>query len=374
VVEQSLNYRETLPEILSGGVNERAGGQGARHGLLSHLAAIALHEGCDALAHSLLELSDLVAVDADRIEEQLATLPKLVGVVGKSAHHLLDLEGKRLRPLLVALASRVGSGFDHRAADLAVAVELVHSATLLHDDVVDLGDLRRGAPAARMIYGNAASIFAGDWLLVEALRRVRVSGVAGVLDRLLGTIEEMIAAESIQLARRGRVDADEAGYFRVIDGKTASLFRFATYAGACAGGIAGEALNGLESYGQHLGVAFQIVDDVLDLEDADSNAGKSPFADLREGKLTYPLIVGVERDPDLRAVLNEIVASPPAERDREVFARVVRSLRSVGAFDAARQEASRRCRAATRSLGSIPRGRARRLLEAIAEAVILRRR
>ncbi|MFO0001365.1 MAG: polyprenyl synthetase family protein, partial [bacterium] len=108
--------------------------------------------------------------------------------------------------MCVALASRVGTGFSQTARDLAVAAELVHNATLLHDDVVDLGDRRRGAPAARVLYGNAASIYAGDWLLVEALMRVRRAGMPDLLDKALGVLAEMLAAEALQLARRGRVD------------------------------------------------------------------------------------------------------------------------------------------------------------------------
>src|SRR5262249_22155884 len=140
-------------------------------------------------------------------------------------------------PLCVALAARAGNGFGAAARQLAVAVELVHTATLLHDDVVDVGDTRRGAPAARVVYGNAASIFAGDWLLVEALRRVRAAAVPDALDRLLDIIEEMIMAESTQLDRRGVMVADRAAYFRVVEGKTASLFRWALWAGGRAGGL-----------------------------------------------------------------------------------------------------------------------------------------
>src|SRR5213076_2069185 len=175
--------------------------------------------------------------DLAACEAGLALVARGTDVVSRSVGHLLDLDGKRLRPLCVALGARAGAGFTGPARELAVAVELVHTATLLHDDVVDLGEKRRGADTARAVYGNAASIFAGDWLLIEALRRVRHAGVRGLLDRLLDVIEEMIIAESVQLEGRRRADLGRAAWMRVAEGKTASLFRWAMLAGGRAGGL-----------------------------------------------------------------------------------------------------------------------------------------
>src|SRR5262245_58992571 len=232
---------------------------------LNQLRDVCEHRRLPHLAGELDRLGGDLAADMLRIEAALAELPRGLGPVEKSAKHLLALGGKRLRPLLVLLASRLGQRSSNNVRELAVAVELVHGATLLHDDVVDLGDTRRGAPASRVLYGNVASIFAGDWLLVEALRRVRLSKVSGVLDRLLEVIEEMILAESIQLARRGRIEADRQAYFDIVQGKTASLFGFAVWAGGKAGAMRDDALPALEAFGRHLGVAFQAIDDVLDL-------------------------------------------------------------------------------------------------------------
>ena len=170
--------------------------------------------------------------DLAAFETELAAIPRGARVVHAAAHHLLDLRGKHLRPLCVALASRFGDGFTDQARALAVAVELVHSATLLHDDVVDVAERRRGEPAACVVYGNAASIFAGDWLLVAALRRIAAAGVDGLLDRMLAVIDEMIVAESIQLERRGNVTGSRDDYFAIVEGKTAALFRWAMVAGA----------------------------------------------------------------------------------------------------------------------------------------------
>src|SRR5262249_38017531 len=140
--------------------------------VMARLGELCQLRGLPGLADRLQLLGEIAGEDLMWCEAELEALPRYQSPVFSSATHLLDLGGKRLRPLCVALAARAGIGFGPAARELAVAVELVHSATLLHDDVVDLGTMRRGAPTARAVYGNAASIFAGDWLLIEALRRV----------------------------------------------------------------------------------------------------------------------------------------------------------------------------------------------------------
>src|SRR6188768_4079984 len=172
--------------------------------VLEQLVRVSAARGAAPLAERLGNLERWVRNDLVDFETELAVIPRGAKLVQKAAHHLLELSGKHLRPVCVALASRFGDGFTARARGLAVAVELVHSATLLHDDVVDLAERRRGAPAACVVYGNAASIFAGDWLLVAALRRIAAAGVEGLLDKMLAVIDEMIAAESVQLERRGK--------------------------------------------------------------------------------------------------------------------------------------------------------------------------
>src|SRR5688572_13456509 len=264
--------------------------------VIDRLARVSSARGAATLGDRLAQLDRWVRQDLIDFEAELAVVPRGAKLVQQTAHHLLDLRGKHLRPLCVALASRFGEGFTPRARGLAVAVELVHTATLLHDDVVDLAERRRGQPAAAVVYGNAASIFAGDWLLVAALRRIASAGVDGLLDRMLAVIDEMIMAESLQLERRGRVVADRDEYFRIVEGKTAALFRWAMLAGARSAGMSAEHEAVHEKYGVHLGVAFQAVDDELDFASLEAT-GKDPLADLREGKMTYPLIVALEREP-----------------------------------------------------------------------------
>lgn len=341
--------------------------------VLSSLRAVCASQGLSDMESRLADLTDLVRWDMKDLEDSIAKLPEGVDIVEKSAHHLLDLGGKRLRPMCVALASRVGGGFSPAARELAVAVELVHCATLLHDDVVDVGDTRRGAPSARMVYGNAASIFAGDWLLVHALKRVRDADVSGTLGRLLDIIAEMIRGEAIQLESRGRIDFPEAAYFDIVEGKTAALFRWAMFAGGRAGGLTDEQCASLERYGRHLGVAFQLIDDVLDYAGDAAITGKALFTDLREGKMTYPLIVALERDQSLRSTLEAVLAAgeeAPSAGDTEAL---LDGLRRTGALDDCRALAKRHADDALRALSELPPGRATTALFTVAEATTTRK-
>lgn len=343
--------------------------------LLARLGSVVGPRGIPHLERRLLDLDAWVAADLADFERELSGLTLGTSAVEKSANHLLDLDGKHVRPLCVVLAARAGRGFDAPARQLAVAVELVHSATLLHDDVVDLGETRRGAPTARTVYGNAASIFAGDWLLVEALRRIRRAGVADLLDRMLEIIEEMILAESVQLENRGRINAALDDYFRVVEGKTAALFRWAMLAGARAGGLDDEAAAALETFGHHLGVAFQAVDDLLDIGGDAMVTGKALFTDLREGKMTYPLIIALERAPDLLPVLAECAALAPDQiLPRHAVEKVLGALAATGALDDCRALARRHAAEATRAIEPLPAGPGKTALITVAETTAMRER
>src|SRR5688572_19889656 len=340
-------------------------------GVLRRLEGICASQGLSDRQADLAALSRFVADDLAAVE---ATLNRLFDAppdrITRSAMHLVALPGKRLRPLCVALAARIGKGFDGAARSLATAVELVHSATLLHDDVVDLGTVRRGQPTARTIYGNAASVFAGDWLLIEALREVRRAKVPGALDELLSVIEEMIRAEAIQLEARGTIAADRDTYFAIVRGKTASLFRWALFAGARAAGLDASVARALERFGEHLGIAFQIVDDTLDVAGDSAELGKTLFTDLREGKMTYPLIVALERDPELRPILAAALTDEPGD----ACARAIESIRRTGAVAAALDRAKHHSRAAVAALDDVPECEAKSLLAMVAEAATERRK
>jgi octaprenyl-diphosphate synthase len=345
----------------------------ARGPVLGSLQEVCAERGVPSMQERIAELRSFLAADLAGIELDLASLEERPTPMHLSARHLVKSGGKRLRPMCVALASRVGQGFDPRARDLAVAAELVHSATLLHDDVVDVGDRRRGEPSARVLYGNAASVFAGDWLLVEALMRVRRTGLGDVLERALGVLAEMLEGEALQLARRGRIEATMDDYLRVVRGKTASLFRWAMYAGARAGSLDAPACEALETFGAKLGVAFQVVDDVLDVDGDAGLVGKELLGDLREGKLTYPLLVALDRRPSLREELAEALAGEGAELPPATAQRAADAMKETGACDEGRAYAERLVREAVSGLRALPARPAVGALETVAETIASRR-
>jgi octaprenyl-diphosphate synthase len=346
--------------------------EGARSEVLRRLESICRDRDLASLAGRLDDLARLVQSDMAAIERE-TTVPASDRAVHRGAQHLLDLGGKRLRPMCVALAARIGTGFDARGRALAIAVELVHSATLLHDDVVDLGDTRRGAPATRAMWGNAVSIFAGDWLLIEALRRVRSAGVPGTLERLLDVIDEMIVAESLQLEGRGRLETSRETWKKVVEGKTAALFRWAMYAGGRAGGLPETEVRALEQYGLHLGIAFQAIDDLLDLGGDQRATGKALFADLREGKMTYPLILALERDRAMEPLLRSVIAGETSDGDDARFALIVEVLERSGALADCRALADAHAAEAIAALRALPAGRATDALVTVADATVSRR-
>lgn len=330
--------------------------------VLRRLQGVCRTSDLEPLAQRLASLSTLVAEGLSAVEAELEEAVSAADVserlVARGAAHLFRAGGKRLRPTCVLLAAAVGGGDPRGASELAVVAEMVHAATLLHDDVVDQGELRRGKPTTRALHGNAASIYAGDWLLVEALRRVRRVADGETLDRLLEAIDAMIVAESLQLESRGRLVVDEAHWRRVAEGKTASLFAWAMFAGGRAGGARADEVDALERFGRELGVAFQAVDDVLDFAGEPESTGKALFADLRDGKVTYPLILAARREPDLERLLGSF---DPASCLSEVLA----ALRRTGALDEARAFARDRAEKAREALAAVRPGPARDALETV---------
>jgi octaprenyl-diphosphate synthase len=248
----------------------------------------------DLPAARVADVRALVSREMGEIEELVRTrIAKGVSPGTESARHLFDAGGKRVRPLGLLLAAACFGAIDARARDLGAAAEIVHMATLLHDDVIDDGDQRRGLPTSRRVWGNAVSVLAGDMLLVEALR-LASANVASAADvtwkELVATLGRLVDGEIIQLRGRLAVSLDEATYFEIVRGKTASLFEWALRAGARAGGANAAAIDALGRFGGSLGVAFQLVDDLLDYDGDAARTGKTLFADLAEGKVTLPLI------------------------------------------------------------------------------------
>ena len=331
--------------------------------VLPQLEAATTREGLGDLAQSLAEMRTWLASDLSALEAALGTSTPEKGHLGhQAASHLLERPGKRVRPICVYLAARCGkeTAPTHLVRPLAVAAELVHAATLLHDDVIDQGAERRGASAARVVYGNAASVLGGDHLLLEALDRVRkVDAYPSLMADLLQVISAMVAGEALQLERRGTFDPDPELYNRVLAGKTAALFRWAMTAGATVAKLPTEQIEALALAGESLGMAFQLIDDALDLAGDSATIGKDGLLDLREGKLTWPLIVACERDPSLQTLLATIASDPSLLDDPTRRKRLQKRLLATGCIQATQARAKASADTARKALNSLPQSAAR---------------
>jgi octaprenyl-diphosphate synthase len=346
---------------------------------LAPLRGVSERVGLVTLADQLAQLQAWLGEDLGTLEAAIAAIHDTAGAsdAGRSlavraADHLLSRAGKRIRPICVLLGARLGAGANPgHTRNAALASELVHAATLLHDDVIDEGVERRGAPTARMVFGNSASILAGDHLLVEALRLVRTTGHDELLDDLLGVISEMVAGEALQLERRGRFEPNRDVYLRVIEGKTAALFRWALSAGGALGGLGREQTQALGRAGRALGLAFQLIDDVLDLEGSEAVTGKSVLADLREGKLTWPLILAAERDPGILAEFRDLAAGGP-DGEPARMQRILERVRRSRALSETRSFAQAQAGDATEALAQMRPSPARRAIELVVDSAIRR--
>jgi octaprenyl-diphosphate synthase len=281
-----------------------------------------------------------------------------------AARHLIERGGKRLRPLSLLLSSACFGRIPPAARELAVVAELVHSATLLHDDVIDDGTERRGAQASRMLWGNGVSVLGGDLLLVNALERTSRHAPAMMAD-LVDTLRRLVEGEIIQLRGRVELDVSEATYERILRDKTASLFAWSTRTGARLGGADEAAAAAMASFGEELGYAFQLVDDVLDY--TGEGSGKTLFADLRQGKLTLPLVLTAAQDSALMAPLRRIFAG-----DQEPVAQVSRVVAESGACDEVRRRAREHTARAVESLEAVANSPARSLLASVASELAAR--
>ncbi len=241
-----------------------------------------------------LSATDMTAVDAlirDRLQSPVALIPAL-------ADHLVAAGGKRLRPLLTVAAGRLCDTRGDGHVKLAAAVEFIHTATLLHDDVVDGSSLRRGKTAAHLIWGGASSVLVGDFLFARAFELMVETGVLRALEILARAARVIAEGEVLQLTRAHDVDLNQTTYLEIIRGKTAELFAAAAEAGAVVSGAPEPRVRALSDYGMKLGLAFQLTDDALDYGGASEVLGKNAGDDFREGKVTLPLLLAIERTRD----------------------------------------------------------------------------
>lgn len=317
----------------------------------------------DRVRERLHDVRALFGDDLDAVERRLARLVRDGVSPGvESAVHLFEGGGKRVRPLTVILSAACFGVPTPAARAVAVAAELVHLATLLHDDVIDDGRERRGRPTSRCLWGNAVSVLAGDLLLTHALEVTAEGAPPSVLADLLSTLRRLVDGEVVQLRGRTELDTSEESYFRIARDKTASLFEWAARSGATCAHAPAEAVAALGEFGVHVGLAFQLVDDVLDYAGDPRATGKTLFGDLAEGKLTLPLIRALSAAP----ALTEHVDAVRSGDQHAAFA-LVEAVRASGACDGVRALAREETALAVRSLEVVPASVARQILETIAK-------
>ena len=226
------------------------------------------------------------------MREQLDSRSQLMAAIGD---HVLDSGGKRIRPALLVLAAELCGYTGPRRVHVGAAVELLHTATLLHDDVVDLASERRGRPSANVIWGNRRSVLAGDFFYARASSMIVEDGDLDILLVFSDTIRRMAEGEILQLESSFDPSITEAHYYEVIDRKSAVLLSAAAEAGAILGGVTRAERRRVAEFGRELGLAFQLRDDALDYSAGRAELGKAPYTDVREGKVTLPLLLGLKR-------------------------------------------------------------------------------
>lgn len=287
-------------------------------------------------------VDDLIRVEGILLERAGSSLHPLVS---ESSTHLIRAGGKRLRPSLVLISSHAGEPGRHATDLAAAAVELIHLATLYHDDVIDQTETRRGAPTVHSKWGVEVAVLAGDYLFAHGSSLGAEAGhdVPAILARAVADVCE---GQIIETSAMGDPNRGVAHYMRTVGGKTAALFRAACEMGATTSSADRASREALAEYGYHLGVAFQIVDDLLDLAGDPAVTGKAPGTDLKEGVYTLPVLLGVERRPGLASAL---------DRGKTDLDTVLPVLEATGALEAARgiaQDHGGRAAAASARAGS----------------------
>jgi octaprenyl-diphosphate synthase len=308
------------------------------------------------------EIFDLVRDDLVLVEQELTRQTSAAfGPVSEITSYLLGGGGKRLRPALLLLSARyAGRSNSEGAIRLAAVVELLHSATLIHDDVIDSANTRRGRPSANSRWGNHRSVLVGDWLYMLSFQMALEERNFRILDILIDLTQKMVEGELIQLEKIGRIDVTEEDALRLATYKTACLFSGCARLGAVLGGLEDAGEEALAEYGRYAGLAFQLVDDLLDFTASAEQLGKPVLSDLKEGKVTLPLIYAMENGHrDARELVARVLEEKEFDSVRPET--IVALVQESGALDRARNlahEYARRAKACLNGHGDSEYARA----------------
>jgi len=307
------------------------------------------------------EVFDLLRDDLAAIEQEFARQSASnVAVITDIAQYLIEGGGKRIRPLLLLLASKALGSTSHSRIRLGAVVEMLHTATLVHDDIIDEASTRRGRPSSNTTWGNSKCVLAGDWLYMQSFATALEERNFRVLELLISLTQQMVEGELLQIEKLGHL-INEEEYFDLIFRKTACLFKVSMQLGAAITKAGEEIESQLGEYGRNLGLAFQIVDDVLDLTATEEVLGKPVASDLREGKATLAVIHALERGTGAD---REAIRTVLADRsfDRISHPQIIEILQRHGSLDYAMDTACAYAEAARLTISDLPDSEAKRAL------------
>jgi octaprenyl-diphosphate synthase len=320
-------------------------------------------------ALSAREIFDLIRDDLVQVEKKISA-ESVAGVDAVTAigQYLHSAGGKRLRPAMVLLASKLAGNGTSSAVQLGAVVEMIHAATLVHDDVIDAAQTRRGRPSTNVKWGNHTCVLAGDWLYMQAFQIALRERNFQILDLLISLTQMMVEGELLQLERIGKIDISEADCMELVDRKTACLFSVCSRLGAISACAETHIQERLAEYAWNLGMAFQLVDDVLDFTAREKTLGKPVGGDLREGKVTLPLVYALERATPAE---RELVATILRDRNYDAvpFERILGLLKQYRGIERVRDRAQAFTEKARAIIAEFPESPYQRALLAVTELV-----
>jgi len=297
-------------------------------------------------------IKNLTIIETKAVDQLIINeLSSDVVLINQMGHYIVGNGGKRLRPMLLLLAAKALGGVNDKHLIMAAVIEFIHTATLLHDDVVDESDLRRGKESANAVWGNAASVLVGDYLYSRAFEMMVRTGNMRVMEILSKTTTAIAEGEVLQLLNCNNPETTEAKYLEVIARKTAILFSAATRLSAVIAGVSLGIEENLALYGQHLGIAFQLIDDALDYKATTEELGKNLGDDLAEGKPTLPLIYAIQNGTESEA---DIIIDAIKNGNRDAFNEVYAVVQRTQAIAYTEQRANEEAQKAIAALSVLP--------------------
>src|SRR6266481_7295078 len=318
---------------------------------------------------------DLISPELRLVEEEFERQARSnIQVIAYLGEYLRGSGGKRVRPALTILSNYVvgGNGANYSSIRMATVMEFLHTATLVHDDVIDKAQTRRNRPSINSEFGNQTAVLMGDWLYMSAFETSLAERSLEILDILTAVTRKMTEGELLQLTLLGRTDVSEEQYFDVIARKTAYLFSACCEIGAVLGGADTRTQNMLRDYGMNLGIAFQLVDDLLDFTGTEDVLGKPAGADLLEGKVSLPLIFLLQREPEMRSAIQRVISE--ARYESISRAQLLAALERTGALQLALDRAIEYATAAQTSVEALPDSAYAQVLASIPAYIVERDR